>query len=63
MIGMGIKWLMVMVVTGLLVIQLQCLALARIHDVLTEVRRPLLTYPMPATGKMPISEQSSKARR
>ena len=54
---------MVMVVTGLLVIQLQCLALARIHDVLTEVRRPLLTYPMPATGKMPISEQSSKARR
>jgi hypothetical protein len=53
---------MVMVVTGLLVIQLQCLALARIHDVLTEVRRPLGTYPMPGTEKTLTSVRSSRVR-
>ena len=54
---------MVMVVTGLLVIQLQCLALARIHDVLTEVRRPLRTYPMPDTARTPTFVPFSKAHR
>jgi hypothetical protein len=58
---MDIKWLMVMAVTGLLVIQLQYLALVRILGALTEVRRQSVTYPMPDTERTPTSVPSSRA--
>jgi hypothetical protein len=58
-----VKWLMVMVVTGSLVILLQFLALVHTRSVLMDVLRLSRTYQTPDTEKTPTSEKSSPAHR
>lgn len=59
----SIRWLMVMVVTGSLVILLQYLALVHTRGVLTDALRQSRTYQTPVTAKTPTSEKSSPAHR
>jgi len=58
-----IRWLMVMVATGSLVILLQFLALVHTRAVLMDALRLLRTYQMPVTERTQISEKSSPAHR
>jgi len=58
--GVIVKWLMVMVVTGSLVILLQFRALVRTRSALMDALKPSRIYPMPVTEKTPTSDPSNR---
>ena len=58
-----IRWLMVMVATGSLVILLQFLDLVHTRAVLMDALRLSRTYQTPVTERTQISEKSSPAHR
>lgn len=58
-----VRWLMVMVATGSLVILLQFLALEHIRHALMDALRQSRTYQTPDTGKTQISDPSNRVPR